>query len=160
MSDRPYARVYHEIVDDPKFERVYGNDKALAAWLRMLLIADAMYPTSAPMPPRNPTVRLLIDCGLVVEKPGNRYAIKGLEAERERRSAIGRNAAAVRYQSERTASAVPRRDEQSKDKTSNGASAHESGAFMGFRQKGTHDGRHGRTCLVCFPPEPQPRPTA
>ena len=136
MTDRPYSRIYHEIVDDPDFERVYGNRTALGAWLQMLLTADAMYPASAPMPPRDPTVRLLIASGLVIEKPGNRYSIKGLRAERERRSAIGRNAADKRWQSERNANAMPRRDETSKDKQV-GANAPEPGVFLGMRPKVT-----------------------
>ena len=153
MTDRPYSRVYHEIVDDPRFERVYGNDKALATWLRMLLIADAMYPASAPMTSRNPTVRLLIDSGLIEERPGNRYVIHGLQGERERRSAIARNAAAVRWQSASNASAMPRRDETSIDKTSNGANAPENGTFMGYRKipkSGAHEGQHPE-CAVCAP---------
>lgn len=149
MSTGTYSRVYHSLVDDPMFERVYGNDKALATWLRMLLIADAMWPVSAPMPPRNPTVRLLIDCGLVVEKSGGRYTIRGLNAERERRSANGRNAAAVRWQSASNAPAMPSRAEQSKEEKSNGASA----PFMGWGSRGLHDGRHGAECSVCFPAE-------
>ncbi len=136
MTVRTYCRVYHEIVDDPDFERVYGNRTALGAWLQMLLTADAMYPASAPMPPRDPTVRLLIESGLVIEKPGNRYSIKGLQAERERRSASARIGAAKRWDTERNANAMPRRDETSKDKPSNGANAPASGgAFMSFRPK-------------------------
>jgi hypothetical protein len=136
----PYARLYHGIVEDPMFERVYDNDHALATWVRLLLMADAMYPTSAPMPPRNPTVRLLIDCGLVIQRPGNRYSIRGLEAEGERRSEIGRYAAAVRYQRERSANAVPSKAEQSKEQQSNGANAPEStGVFMGMRPKASAD---------------------
>lgn len=161
MSDRPYSRVYHEIVAHPRFERVYRNPSALGTWLQMLLTADAMYPMPAPMPPRTPTVRLLIDTGLVIEKAGSRYSMRGLEAERERRSAIGRNAAAVRYQRERSASELPRRDETSKEKTSNGANApgEPPTAFISMKPKepgvwngsGTHDGRHGKDCSVCAP---------
>ena len=134
MSKGPYSRVYHSIADDPIFERVYRNPSALGTWLQMLLIADAMYPVSAPMPPRNPTVRMLIDCGLVIEKPSNRYSIRGLSAERERRAASARIGAAVRWQSERNADAMPRRDETRRDK-----------------KKDLHDGRHGVGCLVCQP---------
>ena len=136
-APRPYSRIYHEIADHPRFSGVYANDAALGAWLRMLLIADALWPTSAPMPRKNPTVRLLIECGLVIEKPGDRYTIRGLDAERERRSSIGRNAADKRWQSERNANAMPRRDETSKDKTSNGANAPAPGVFMGMRPKST-----------------------
>jgi hypothetical protein len=135
VTDRPYSRVYHGIVDDPAFAGVYDDNDALAEWLRMLLIADAMYPTSAPMPRRNRAVTLLIACGLVLERPGNRYTIRGLEAERERRSASARNAAAVRWHSKGNAEAMPKRDETSTDKTSNGADAHIPGTFLGFRPK-------------------------
>lgn len=159
-TPRPYSRVYWDLVDDPMFERVFQNDKALATWLRMLLIADAMYPASAPMTHRNPTVRLLIDSGLVIEKPGNRYTIRGLNAERERRSAVGRNAVEQRWKYARNAPDVPRRDETSKDEKSSSANAptNGGGAFMGWRGKGTHDGRHGRTCMVCFPQAAEARP--
>jgi hypothetical protein len=157
VTDRPYSRIYHQIVDDPDFDRVYGNRTALGAWLQMLLTADAMYPASAPMPPRDPTVRLLIASGLIIERPGNRYSVKGLQAERERRSATARNAAAVRWHSKGNADAMPRRDETSRDKTSIGANA-PTEPFMGFRPKsapGSHDGQHGETCMVCFPPSEQ-----
>ncbi len=171
MTDRPYSRVYFEIVGHPRFERVYRNPHALGTWLQMLLTADAMYPMTPPMPPRNPTVRMLIDVGLVEERPANCYSMRGLEGEREHRSAIGRNAAAVRYQRERSANPVPRRDEQSKEETSNGANAPgatalPNGNSMGFRPKepgvwggaSTHDGRHGETCGVCHPELAKPAP--
>lgn len=121
MATGPYSRVYHSIADDPMFQRIYGTP-TLATWLRMLLQADAMYPTSAPIGRRTPDVRLLIAVGLVIEKPGNRYSMRGLEAERERRSNAGRNAAAVRWQSVRNAEVMPRRDETSKEEKSNGQS--------------------------------------
>lgn len=133
MAQGHYSRVYLSIIDDPMFERVYSNDRALATWLRMLLIADAMYPVTPPMTSRNPTVRLLIDCGLVIEKPGNHYSIRGLEAERERRSDAGRIGAAVRWHSDRNANALPRRDETSKAETSNGHVP--SQTFMGFKRR-------------------------
>ena len=140
MTDRPYSRVYFEIVGHPRFERVYRNPHALGTWLQMLLTADAMYPMTPSMPVRNPTVRLLIEVGLVEERPANCYSMRGLEGEREHRSAIGRNAAAVRYQRERSAKPVPRRDEQSKEETSNGANAPgATGSFMGWQPKTAAD---------------------
>jgi hypothetical protein len=154
MTQRPYARVYHEIVDDPKFQRVYDNDAALATWLRMLLIADAMYPASAPMPRRNSAVSLLVEVGLIQERPGNRFVVCGLQAERERRSESARIGAAKRWDNERNANAMPRRDETSKDKTSNGANAPAT-TFMGWRPKPTdHFGQHP-DCAVCEPIRPK-----
>jgi hypothetical protein len=128
MTARTYARVYHEIVDDPKFRRVYHDSAALGTWLRMLLIADQMYPNTAPMPEETDEVRLLIRCGLITKRPGNRYIVTGLEREREMRSQYGRNAAAVRWQS-----------------GSNASKAKQSKA------KQEHDGKHGVSCLVCRP---------
>ena len=151
-APRTYSRVYHEIVEHPRFEKVYSNPNALGVWLQMLLTADAMHPMTPPMPPRTPTVRLLIDVGLVIERPGNRYSMRGLNEERERRSEAGRNAAAVRWQSARNAYPMPSKDETRIEEQSNGANARNApGAFMGWRGKGTHDGRHGRSCLVCYP---------
>ena len=148
MTTGPYSRIYHSIVDDPKFERVYENDHALATWLRMLLVADAMYPVSAPMPHRNPSVRLLIDCGLIVPQSLNRYAVKGLRAEREHRSDAARNAAAMRWQSKGNADAMPRRDETRQEEKSSNANA----SFLGYRPKpGSHEGQHPAGCLVCHP---------
>lgn len=154
MSDHPYSRVYHGIVDDPMFDGIYADNDALAVWLRMLLVADAMYPTTAAMPRRNRAVTSLVAAGLVLERPGNRYTIRGLDAERERRSASARNAAAVRWQNVRNANAMPRRDEHRKEETSNGANAPtEPGIWRG---RGTHDGTHGIGCAVCYPSTPLP----
>jgi hypothetical protein len=155
LSGRTYARVYHDLVDDPKFSRVYGNDAALGTWLRMLLVADAMYPISAPLPRSNSSVRLLIEVGLVEERPGGRYIVHGLEAERERRSTIGRNAVAVRWNNERNTNVVPTEQSKAEHNKSNGANAPEQpGSFMGWRGKGLHDGRHPN-CIVCHPPQVQ-----
>ncbi len=107
----PYSRIYHSLMDDPDFDGVYASDKMFATWVRLLMAADAFWPNSAPMPYRNPSVSRLIASGLVVPIGSGRYTIKGLSAERERRSASARNAAAVRWQSDRSAQAMPRRDE-------------------------------------------------
>lgn len=156
MATGPYSRVYLSIVDDPMFEPIYGDNDALATWLRLLLVADAMYPASAPLPRVSRSIQLLIDTGLVQMRPGNRYAMRGLEAERERRSDAARNAAAVRWHS----GSIARRDETSKDKQSNGQGPT---SFIRYparpeRPPGeavgvVHDGRHpaSATCLACHP---------
>jgi len=107
MAERaPYSRVYWGIVDDPKFSTIYDDDHHLAAWLRMLVVADQSYPTSAQVPAniRRASVKALVDAHLIVVT-GRRFRIVGLDAERERRSESARNAAALRWQSERSASA-------------------------------------------------------
>lgn len=88
MSDRaPYSRVYWSIVDDPKFVDVYDNDRRLALWLRLLLIADQAHPASPHVPQgtNRPSLNALVTCGLVSLGTGNRYRITGLDKERARR---------------------------------------------------------------------------
>ena len=88
MSERAaYSRVYWSIIDDPKFEHVYDDDRALAAWLRLLLVADQAWPASAHLPGniRRQAVALLVSSGLVDLQQGGRYRIHGLDAERTRR---------------------------------------------------------------------------
>ena len=91
-QDRPFVRVYYEIIDDPRFERVYPDDHALAAWLRLLIEADAMYPAPAPLPRRvrAQAMRLLIDEGIVELVNADHYRIHGLAAERTGRYAGGK----------------------------------------------------------------------
>jgi hypothetical protein len=109
----PYVKVYYSIVDDPKFATIYDDDAALAAWLRLLLVADGTYPAPAPLPhgtkPR--VVERLSDAGLIDLLPGHRYRVHGLASEREKRSDAARAAAVVRWQSERNADALPTHSE-------------------------------------------------
>ena len=131
------------------FASVYDNDRALACWIRLLMLADAMWPASAPLPAKTATVRQLIDAGLVIERPGGRYTIRGLDKERQSRSDSARNAAAMRWQSASNAGAsgarMPRRDETRKDKTSSGANAPTP-----LRGDRAHRGQHP-DCIVCHP---------
>jgi hypothetical protein len=88
MSERAsYSRVYWSIVDDSKFVNVYDSDANLAAWLRLLLIADQAHPASAHLPSnvRRAAVTALAEAELIDLLPGSRYRVHGLDAERERR---------------------------------------------------------------------------
>lgn len=152
----PYSRVYHSLMDDPDFAGVYESDRLFAMWTRMLMAADAFWPNSAPMPHKSPALSSLIEKGLVIPLRGNRYTIKGLSAERERRSASARNAAAVRWQSDRNALAMPRRDEKRIEEgfaNANAMRPHAAGV-NGSSKSGLHDGRHA-DCAVCAPLRPQ-----
>jgi hypothetical protein len=95
----PYVRVYYRIIDDPKFSSVYDNDAALAAWLRLLLAADAMYPAPATIPRavRPAALKILADAELIDLLPGDRYRMHGLASERERRRDQASNAARERW---------------------------------------------------------------
>jgi hypothetical protein len=88
MSERAaYSRVYWSIVDDPKFASIYDTDAHLAAWLRLLLIADQAHPASAHLPVtvRKSSVTELARVELIDLLPGGRYRVHGLDAERARR---------------------------------------------------------------------------
>lgn len=148
----PYSRVYLSLMDDPDFEGVYDDDRLFATWVRMLMTADAFWPNSAPINVASRAVRTLIDRGLVIPLRGNRYTIKGLAAERERRSASARNAAAVRWQSDGNAHAMPRREEKRREEGIENASALRPHAANGNgqRRSSTHEGQHP-DCLVCAP---------
>jgi hypothetical protein len=121
----PYSRVYWHIVDDERFADIYGTDAHLAAWLRLLLIADQAWPASAQVPAsvRRRSLAALVSCGLVESRPGGIYRVHGLDAERMRRSSVGDAGAAARW-SDRSTNAMrshtdpnARRDETSKDET-------------------------------------------
>lgn len=103
-DDRRYVRVYFSIRSDDRFEAIYGDDAALACWLRLLLDADAVWPAPASVPKsaKAGPYRKLIAAGLVEPMPGHLYRIHGLDRERDMRGQSGRNAAAVRWHSERT----------------------------------------------------------
>ncbi len=104
--ERPYVRVYH---DDLRrdYPDVYGNDAALALWLRLLVLADKMWPIQAELPRsvRKRPLDLLVIWGLVAVQPDGTYSVKGYDRERTKRQENARSAAAVRWQSERNANA-------------------------------------------------------
>ena len=92
-SDRaPYSRIYHSIVDDPKFATVYDDDRRLATWLRLLIVAEQAHPASANIPhgTHRASVVALAEAGLIDLGTGARYRIHGLDSERQRRSDAAR----------------------------------------------------------------------
>lgn len=95
----PYSRVYWKAIDDPKFARVWDDDHALSAWLRLLVAADMAWPASATLyhGVRKAALRLLCDVGLVDMQAGGRYRIHGLDKERNARSEAAREAVNIRH---------------------------------------------------------------
>jgi hypothetical protein len=79
--------VYWSIVDDEKFAAIYDDDRHLATWLRLLLIADQAHPSSPAIPTgcRKASIAALVEAELIDLGTGNRYRVHGLDAERERR---------------------------------------------------------------------------
>ena len=103
--DRRYARFYYpEFIHD--YPTVYSDDAAFAAWMRLLVVAEQMWPLSMELPRsvRPRALRLLVDAGLVATD-GTYFALKGLDAERTRRRDAGRKGAAVRWDSDGNANA-------------------------------------------------------
>jgi hypothetical protein len=108
-----YVRVYHTIVDDERFADVFHSPVRLGTWLQLLLLADALYPASAPLPPyaNRQAVKALVDCGLIELADHGQYRVHGLASERAKRSQTGRNGAAMRWHSDGTAESMHPRAE-------------------------------------------------
>lgn len=119
--DNPYSRVYHSVVDDPKFAEVFTDDRRLATWLRLLLLADSTYPQPTPLP-RSASlaaVRHLVEVGLLSMVGKDHYRVCGMARERDGRSARASAASNARWNAERIASgnAEAMLDETRRDKT-------------------------------------------
>jgi len=141
MADEAYSRVYHRIQDE--YPDVFDDAQALGTWLRLLILAEGMWPSHAILPRKvhAKSLATLTEHGLVTLLAHDRYEVKGLEAERERRSSRGKAGASARWtHSERNANALPthsdriaRRDEYETstrlDKNETSASIRRSGSL-------------------------------
>ena len=145
--DPKYVRVYYSIRSDERFETIYGDDAALACWIRLLLDADAVWPAPASVPKsaKAGPYRKLIAAGIVEAVPGGFFRIHGLDPERAKRSHAARIANAVRWDSERSPNGVrtdpqprvrfdPSKAETSRDETSSADGERpDIDAFLGVR---------------------------
>lgn len=124
-----HVQVFYSIVNDGRFADVYPNPTNLGTWLQLLLVADAMYPADAPIPAyvNRRSYRVLVDAGLVEDAPHQHYRMHGLARLRGERSNSARNAAAMRWQSERNAEPMPSRAEQSIEEQSRDAREDDDG---------------------------------
>ncbi len=87
-AERPYSRIYHEVMDDPKFDGIREDVRHFGTWALLLVVADMAWPSSAYLPPApKRSVDALVDRGLVDILPGGRYRIHGLDRERGERTA-------------------------------------------------------------------------
>jgi hypothetical protein len=131
MANDPYTRLYWRFVEE--YPDIYNDDRAWAAWTRLLQQADMAWPAPAALPRwlRSNVLAKLETAELVsVSTDGNHYRIRGMAAERRRRSDHARHAARERWSNADgnppsnaggNAQTMPRRDETRKDETSNGA---------------------------------------
>lgn len=101
MTDElgPYARLYMSLRDDDKFVEVYCDDRAFATYCRLLMIAEADWPTSAHLPHgvHRRSLAILERVGLIDLRPGGLFRVSGLDKERERRSAHAKRASNARW---------------------------------------------------------------
>lgn len=114
-TPRSYARIYYDDLMR-EFPDVYMDDALLSTWIRLLVLAEKMWPIP-PEVPRSVRIRTyqrLVESKLVIPCEAHCYRIRGLDAERMRRQNAGRKGAAVRWQSDgnadRNANALPRRE--------------------------------------------------
>lgn len=87
-SESEYVRIYQTLRDDPKYAEVYPDDRALAAYVRLLMDAEPVYPNRASVPAHlRPYARkVLVDAGILLVE-GGRYTLSGLAKERQGRVA-------------------------------------------------------------------------
>ncbi len=97
MAEGRYAKVYDQLADE--FPAIYDDDEALAAYVRLLKIAGNAWPQAGALPRAvsDATVEKLRKSTLVKLLPGDRFRIRGLDKEREKRSAAGRAGAYARH---------------------------------------------------------------
>jgi hypothetical protein len=102
MALRPYARVYY-IDMETDHPEVWRDDEALATWVRLLVVAEAMWPAVPEIPrsAKDASVRKLVRSGLVIPVAPFGFCIKGLNAERSARSIAGRIAGENRWRKEK-----------------------------------------------------------
>lgn len=98
MADGPFSRVYYVDLEE-NFRQVWEDDAALAVYVRLLSVAEAMWPAipEVPRSARNAIVKQLIEAGLIIPVPPYRYRVRGLDAARNARSTAARIAANVRH---------------------------------------------------------------
>jgi hypothetical protein len=92
-AEADYSRIYHTLLDDPKFASVYDDDARWAWYTRLLIAADSAYPAPAPLPRGLPDDVLhdFTELAILIVIRGSHYRVKALQSEREGR-ATGRAA--------------------------------------------------------------------
>jgi hypothetical protein len=93
----PYVRVYYRVLADDKFRSL--SSAAWGHWVRLLVIADSMHPSSAPLPrwvERKP-LQELVAARIVDLEGGDYFRIHGMTTERAQRTEAATFAAEVKH---------------------------------------------------------------
>lgn len=105
-KDEPFVEVYWRLEDE--YPEVWDDDHALAWYVRLMKLAEGMWPSAATVPagiPAKVWAMLTRDEGLVLpDAGGRRYRIRGLDAKRNARRNAASTAARSRWG---TAEAMP-----------------------------------------------------
>jgi hypothetical protein len=93
----PYTRVYYRVLNDPKFAGM--SSAAWGHWVRLLVIADGMYPAPAPVPRwvEDGPMKELQERGIIDLEGEDYFRIHGMTGERATRSEAATFAADVRH---------------------------------------------------------------
>lgn len=115
-QDDPYSRLYWRVKADERFEHVYSCDVCWAAYTRLLMDAEASYPSPASIPRhlKAHARTQLLDAGIIELRPHECFVVHGLQKERERRGEQARAAASARW-SGRSADALPTHSDRNAD---------------------------------------------
>lgn len=86
-ADAEYSRIYHTVVDDPKFADVFYDDRRWAAYTRLLMVAESAYPSPATLPRwlEDDVLEHLVSSRIIALVGRHSYRIVGMRAEREGR---------------------------------------------------------------------------
>jgi hypothetical protein len=96
VQEDPYVRVYYRALTDEKFRGLTSD--AWGHWVRLLVIADGMYPAPAPLPrwvKAGPLREL--ETSRIVAVEGEYFRIVGMDPERAKRSEAATFAADVKH---------------------------------------------------------------
>lgn len=96
-QDDPYVRVYYRVLTDAKFTDL--SHAAWGHWVRLLVVADGLYPAPAPLPRWVDDAALteLAAAGIVDLLGSDYFTVHGMKAEREGRSEAATFAADVKH---------------------------------------------------------------
>lgn len=95
----PYSRFYWRFIDE--FPDIYDDKPTFGWWMTLLVMAEGAHPSSPHLPRSIPRKALdkLVEAQLVELGTGDRFRVRGVDAERARRSEAARVGGLARHRS-------------------------------------------------------------